>query len=151
MPRKLQGFHTAYPDMVANPYGHTDSDLVTCRVCQMMFVMTDAKDVRSHDAEHAVLAQGGAPIVVREMLKTVGWNLAHQDRRLDLVRYTADDGKLAIVYGWWMRALYRGVPHTDFDAYMAEHLRLVDSIVAGTDGDLTPQRRATKRWERYAG
>ncbi len=151
MPRNPQGFHTAYPDMVANPYGHPDSDLVTCRVCGMSFVMSDAKDVRAHDAEHSDLSQGGAPMIVREMLKTVGWSLAHQDRPLDLGRYTADHGKLAIVYSWWMRALYRGVPRTDFDAYMAEHLRLVDSIAAGTDGNLTPQRRATKRWERYAG
>ncbi|MBO4120629.1 hypothetical protein J5T34_07735 [Cupriavidus gilardii] len=151
MPRKLQGFHTAYPDMVSNPNGHPHSDLVACRVCGMWIAMSEPKDIRAHDAEHEALSHGGAPLVVREILKTVGWNLAHQDRPLDLVRYTSDDGKLAVVYGWWMRALYRGVPHTDFDAYMAEHLRLVDSMVAGTDGDLTPQRLATKRWERYAG
>lgn len=153
MPRKTQGFHTAYPDMVPNPNGHSGSDLATCRVCHMSFVMSEAADVRAHAAEHAALTQGGMPLKVRELLKAVGWNLAHRDRPLGPVQddYTAEDGKLAVVYGWWMRAALRGVPASDFDAYMAEHLRLVDSIVAGTDGNDTPQRRATKRWEQYAG
>ncbi|AMR78558.1 hypothetical protein [Cupriavidus nantongensis] len=151
MPPKIQGFHTAHSDMVTNPNGRADSHLVTCRVCRMSFVTSEAKDVRSHEAEHAALAQGSMPMVARELLKTVGWNLAYQDRPLDLARYTAEDGKLAIVYGWWMRALYRGVSPSEFDAYMAEHLRLVDSIVAGTDNELSPERCATKRWEKYAG
>lgn len=94
MPRKLQGFHTAYPDMVSNPNGHPHSDLVACRVCGMWIAMSEPKDIRAHDAEHEALSHGGAPLVVREILKTVGWNLAHQDRPLDLVRYTSDDGKL---------------------------------------------------------
>lgn len=50
-----------------------------------------------------------------------------------------------------MRARYQGASAEDFDEYMALHFRLVDSIVAGTDGNDTPERRATKRWERFAG
>ncbi|MCY0853094.1 hypothetical protein OMK73_04010 [Cupriavidus sp. D39] len=129
-----------------------DSDLVECRVCRMNFVTSVPEDVRAHRAEHNELAKGGLPKVVREMLKGFGWAVAHNDGGLQRLRdYEPEDGKLSVAYGWWSRAVLAGVAITEFDDYMAAHLRLIDSIVDNTDAPGTPQRRAVERWEGYAG
>ncbi|QYY33568.1 hypothetical protein K2O51_31555 (plasmid) [Cupriavidus pinatubonensis] len=147
--KQTQAFHSLYPDMVGNPNGNADSDLAVCRVCRMTYVSSVPEDVKTHAEEHARLAQGSIPKVAREMLKAHGWALAHGTEIQ--MNFNPDDGKLGVVYGWWMRARYQGASPDDFDEYMALHFRLVDSIVAGTDGNDTPERRATRRWERFAG
>lgn len=143
-----QAFHILYPDMVGNP-NHPGSDLAECRVCRMTYVSSVPDDVKLHAEEHARLANGTLPKVAREMLKAQGWALAHGTPVQ--MSFEPEDGKLGVVYGWWTRARYQGAPVEDFDEYMAKHFRLVDSIVAGTDDSNTPERRATKRWERFAG
>src|SRR6185312_6467534 len=91
--------------------------LTACRICRGGFVDSLPEDRAEHRKEHKRLAEGGAPLVVREFLKKFGWAVAHNDGGLDRLKgeNSPEDGKLAVVYSWWMRARLNGCAPSDFD------------------------------------
>jgi hypothetical protein len=62
-----------------------------------------------------------------------------------------ETGKRAVVFGWWMRALWNEIPENDCDRFMTAHFALVDALVSGDAEEIEKAQRAVKRWEKYGG
>lgn len=128
-------------------------DSVRCRVCGLHFVPAEPDDKKLHKEEHKKLSNGGLPLEVREFLKAFGWAVAHNDGGIDRLKDKQDGevGKLAVAYSWWARARINGVDESEFDQYMAAHLRFIDSMVEHNEERIKQAAREIKQWEKYAG
>lgn len=133
-------------------YQRTDG-LSVCRICRGSYVDSVESDRTAHREEHKRLAQGGMPRAGREFLKTFGWAVAHNDGGLERAKgqFDAEDGKLAVVYSWWMRARLAGCPAADFDRFMAAHFTFADATVGNDPDELHHADQVIKPWERFAG
>ncbi|MCS6017320.1 hypothetical protein LNN96_23055, partial [Klebsiella pneumoniae subsp. pneumoniae] len=54
-----------------------DSDMITCRICGMVYDHSDTDDKKHHAAWHKKLASGIQPRKVRDFSKAFGWAVAH--------------------------------------------------------------------------
>ncbi|HBV5776096.1 TPA: hypothetical protein MD191_005690 [Klebsiella pneumoniae] len=127
-----------------------DSDMITCRICGMVYDHSDADDKKHHAAWHKKLASGIQPRKVRDFSKAFGWAVAHNDGGVERLKNEDPElGKLVVVYSWWSRALQNGVPQKDFDAYMNAHLAFADSLVS-REGEVEA-RAGIAKWGRFDG
>lgn len=124
---------------------------VTCRICGMLYSPSEPADVSYHKEIHDLYAGGVQPQKVRDFSKTFGWAVAHNDGGLERARNDFDPelGKLVVVFSWWSRALYNGVPQRDFNRFMEAHLAFADALVSGVNE--TAARAGIQKWERFAG
>jgi hypothetical protein len=126
---------------------------VRCRVCGLHFVPEEADDRNRHREDHEKLARGGLPLEVREFLKAFGWAVAHNDGVIDRIKDRQDRevGKLAVAFSWWSRARMNGAKESDFDKYMAAHLKFIDAEIEGDEKEFEQASIEIKQWEKYAG
>ncbi len=130
-----------------------DSGSVECRICSLNFVPDSEEDRKIHALEHQRLLCGGLPLRVREVLKSVGWAVVHNDGGFDRLKeqWTAEIGKRAVIFSWWTRAVSNGVPKDEFERFMEAHFAFVDAEVSGDETLIAARSEAIKPWERYAG
>ena len=122
------------------------SGIVECRICGLMFMPEVEDDRERHEVDHRRIICGAMPYDVREVLKRAGWEAVEGGS--ERVRET---GKRAVVFGWWMRALWNGIPENDCDQFMAAHFLLVDALIANNQAEIKKAHRAVKRWRKYGG
>jgi hypothetical protein len=93
------------------------------------------------------------PLAGREFLKTFGWAVAHNDGGLDRAKaqFDAEDGTLAVVYSWWMRARLAGCPASDFERFMSAHFAFADAMVSNDPDESRQAGEGIRPWERFAG
>jgi hypothetical protein len=94
-----------------------EGGIVQCRICGLMFVPEVEEDRERHAADQRRIICGGMPYDVRELLKRAGWEAAEDSGENQSARET---GKRAVVFGWWMRALWNGIPENDCDRQIRE-------------------------------
>ena len=117
------------------------------------FIPDSEQDVDLHEHEHRVLVCGGLPLEVTDFLRAFGWAVAHNDGGIQRQngKWEPEKGKRAVVFGYWARALTKGIPENDFNRFMAAHFAFVDARVAGDQRQFEEAGKAIKEWEKYAG
>ena len=121
-----------------------------CRICGLNFVTGSPGDSEEHREMHAEILRGGLPLKIGELLKSAGYaTLAGQ--ALGSGQFDSEDGKLAVVFGWWTRARANGIPDAELNGFFAAHLSLLDGREIQDKGEIEEARARMKRWEEYAG
>lgn len=131
----------------------TDTDTALCRICGLHFVPSEPDDNELHKKTHRDLARGGLPQKIRDFTKAFGWAVAHNDGGIDRLKgsYDSEIGKLVVAYVYWSRARSNGAPESDFDAFMAAHLKFADASVSEEPKQWQTASEGIQRWERFAG
>ena len=127
--------------------------MVECRICGQVFIPELEEDGEGHEGEHRRIICGAMPYDLRELLKARGWELieeARQGKSEDSARQM-ELGKRAVVFGWWLRALWNGIPENDCEEYMAAHFAQMDARFSGNEEEKQRASRAIRRWQKYGG
>lgn len=123
-----------------------------CRICGLHFVVDSEDDQRQHREMHQELKRGSLPVQVREILKGIGWAIAHNDggiERLKARTWEREDGKRSVAFAWWARARENGIKDSEFEPFMAACLRLIDAHVEGDQARIEAAQQALSPWGRY--
>jgi hypothetical protein len=122
-----------------------------CRICELHFVPLEPGSCKLHKENHKKLALGGLPPGVLEFLKAFGWAVTRNNGGIDRLKkaHNGEVGKLAVAYSWWTRARMNGIDESEFDAYMAAHLHVIDSMVEDNAGKIDEARNQIKQWARF--
>jgi len=121
-----------------------------CRICGLNFVTGIPDDSEQHREAHAEILRGGLPLKMRELLKSAGYaTLAGQ--ALGAIKFDIEEGKQAVVYGWWTRARSNGIPDSELNDFFAAHLSLLDGRQNQDEAEIEEASKRMQRWEKYAG
>lgn len=124
-----------------------------CRICGLHFAPDFQDDQRTHRDEHRKILRGGLPLHVRELLKGFGFVVAAEDEGQGLQegRWTIEDGKRAVVFGWFARARSNGLPDDQLEPFMSAHFGFIDAKASKDKERLASAQKAIEPWERFAG
>ena len=125
-------------------------ELQRCRLCGLNFVTGSPEDSDQHREMHAEILRGGLPLQIREMLKSAGY-VTLGGRALGCNKFETEDGKLAVVFGWWTRARANGIPGSELNDFFAAHLSFLDGRENQDEAEIEEASKTMKRWEKYAG
>jgi hypothetical protein len=121
-----------------------------CRICGLSFVTGIPDDSEQHREMHAEILRGGLPLQIREMLKSAGYaTIAGQS--LGFNKFEIEEGKQAVVFGWWTRARANGIPDSELNDFFAAHLSLLDGKQNQDEVEIEEASKKMKRWEKFAG
>jgi hypothetical protein len=120
-----------------------------CRICELHYCPDVEEDIAKHKAIHEKLARGAQPLIIRDIAKQLGWDIAHRNPTLSIDDYRPEVGKLLVIYSYWSRAIQYGIDKKEFDAFMNAHLALVDARVSYKG--LEEASKGVKRWECFTG
>ena len=121
-----------------------------CRICGLNFLTGSPDDSEEHRQMHTEILRGGLPIKIRELLKSAGYaTLGGQS--LGIHSFGSEDGKLAVVFGWWSRARANGIADSELNDFFAAHLSFLDGRENQDEEEIEEARKTMKRWENYAG
>ena len=122
-----------------------------CRICGFMYVPELAEDRESHEAVHRRILWGGWPYDIRELIKQAGHEALETKGDDAGAKARRELGKRAVVYGWWARAIAKGIPENEFEPYFLAHLAYMDAVESGCEQEIEAASRATRRWVKYGG
>jgi hypothetical protein len=121
-----------------------------CRICGLNFVTGIPDDSEQHREAHAEILRGGLPLKMRELLKPAGYaTLGGQ--ALGMIKFEPEEGKRAVVFGWWTRARSNGIPDSELNDFFAAHMTLLDGMQTQDEEEIEEAHKRMKRWEKYAG
>ncbi len=87
---------------------------------------------------------------MRELLKSAGYaTLGGQS--LGMRKFESEDGKRAVVFGWWTRARSNGIPDSELNDFFAAHMSLLDGMQTQNEEEIEEAHKRMKQWEKYAG
>lgn len=121
-----------------------------CRICGLNFVTGSPDDSEQHRETHAEILRGGLPLNMRELLKSAGYaTMAGQS--LGINKFEVEEGKRAVVFGWWTRARSNGIPDSELNDFFAAHMSLLDGKMAQDEEEIEEASKKMQRWGKYAG
>lgn len=121
-----------------------------CRICGLGLSPDKEASEMEHIKAHRAMSHGKAPVSILNVLESCSLMLLYETPNRLAKKHKPDLLKRAVAFSLWEKARRKKIPCVSFEAFMLDHLNLIDAVIAGDELAETRARdRVVMCWSSY--